>query len=335
MEVRPQFELKDYTGVEVERKKVSITEEEVQNRLEQIRKANGKLEPLDEERPIGKEDYAVLTYESFENGLPLEVKAENFLLRVGSQDFHPQFEEALIGLKKGDRKEIEIDFEESFYHKKLAGRRVVFKVEVVDIKRMVLPELNDDFAKNLGADLKDVEDLRNKVRENMIAQEEKRSDRDLKQRLLEKISEGVDFEIPEILLESEMDYAVENVRQNLIRSGSSLEKAGLSEEKLKEEFRPASRKRVKEMLILGEIARQKELSVTEEELTEGYGELARESGQDPDIIKQYYEVRNMVDSLKERLLEQKTLNYLVEHAKVTEVEKEALGGTDGSEKEKE
>ncbi|MBW2345594.1 MAG: hypothetical protein JRF53_16650, partial [Deltaproteobacteria bacterium] len=111
------------------------------------------------------------------------------------------------------------------------------------------------------------------------------------------------------------------IKQNLIRSGSNLEKAGISEEKIRKDFRPASEKRVKDMLVLGEIAKQDEIIVEEGDLTEGYKDLAATMGQDPATLRKYYEARNLVDSLKEKLLEEKTLNYLVDHANITEVDK--------------
>jgi trigger factor len=293
MEVRPKFEVKDYLELEVEKERLSVSEEDVRKQLEQIREANGPLEGI---------------------------KSPNFLLKVGSNEFHPGFDEALTGLHKEDETEIRVDFEKDHYHSKLAGKSLDFKVKITDIKEMVLSELNDEFAQNLGADIKDLEDLKNKVKESITAQEEKRIDRDLKQRILKKISDSVDFELPQILIESEIDYAVENVAQNLIRSGSSLEKAGLSEEKLREEFTPSAQKRVKGLLILGEIAKQDNIEVDEEDLANSLRDLAANTGQDMETIRKYYEAKNMIGSLKEKLLEEKTLNYLVKNAKISEVD---------------
>jgi trigger factor len=322
MEVRPQFEVKDYLGLDVEKEKFSVTEEDVRKQLEQIRESNGKLTSIEEQRPVQKNDYVILDYEGFEGDSPLEgIKSPNFLLKVGSNDFHPKFEESLIGLNKESETEIKVDFEETYRHSKLAGKSVKFKTRITDIKEMVLPDLNDEFAKNLGAEFKDLADLKDKVRESITAQEKKGVDRDLKRRLMEKISAGVDFELPQVLVDSEVDYAIENIKQNLIRSGSNLEKAGISEEKIRKDFKPASEKHVKEMLILGEIAVQEKITVKEEDLSEGYKDLAATMGQDPETIRKYYEARKLVDSLKEKLLEEKTLNYLVEHANITEVDK--------------
>ena len=290
------------------------------NQLDQIRKSHGKLTSVEKDRSIQRDDYVILDYEGYEGDQPLESsKSPNFLVKVGANDFHPDFEESLIGLKKGDESEIEVDFEDTYYHSKLAGRNVKFKVKIRDIKEMVLPELNDEFSQTVGTEFENLEDLKRHVRETVTEQEKKRIDRDLNNRLIEKISEGLDFELPQVLVDSEIDQAVENLRQNLERSGSSFEKTGLSEEKLNENFRPPSEKRVKEMLVLAQVAKQDKIEVDEEDLEEGFKEIASSIGQDIETIKKYYEARNLVSSLKQKLLERKTLNYLIElvetHAK--------------------
>ncbi len=334
IEVRPEFEVKDYLGLDVEKEIFSISEEDVQKRLEEIREANGKMVSIEEERLIKDGDFVIVDYEGFEDGQPLEdVKSSNLLVKVGKNDFHPKFDEALIGLKKEDETEVGIDFEEDFYHTKLAGKSVNFKIKIVDIKELVLPELNDEFASNLGADLKDLDGLKNELKKAITSQEEKRIDSEIKQRLLEKISEGIDFELPEVLIEAEIDFSFRRLNDNLERSGSSLEKAGISEAGLKKEFRPASEKRVREMLILDRIAKQDQINIDDDDLEEGYGKLAESMGQDVETVKKYYEARGQMDSLKEELLKEKTLNYLVDHANISEVERDALSQGEGPEQE--
>lgn len=325
MEVKPEFELPGYLNLEVEKETREITEEDVENQIAGIRKNHGSLTPLEEARPVENDDYVVLNYEGFEDNKPIEGgKAENFLLQVGSNDFHPDLEKALIGCSKGDHKEIRVDFAEDYSHSRLAGKSVTFKVQIVDIKKMDLPELNDEFAQSLGSDFQNLQDLKTKIHESLKSEEQNRADKQIKQKLMEQITAGVDFELPQSLVQSELSSMVENVKQRFLQSGTDLEKTGISEEKLQEDFRPAAERRVKEMLMLGKIAATEDLSVAEEDVVDGFAKLAAATGQDPDNLRKYYEARNLMGSLRESLLEQKTLNYLLAHAKVTEVNSESV-----------
>jgi len=325
MEVRPEFEVKDYLGLEAEKEIVSIGEDEVQKRLEQIRESNGKLESLKEDRPIQEGDFVVINYQGFENDQPLDgIKDENFLLNVGKGDFHKKFDEALVGLNKDDKTDFVVEFEEDYYNNNLKGKVVRFEVSINDIKERNLPELDDAFAKNLGADFENLEGLKEEIKKNVIAQEENRVEKDLKRRLLGKISEGTEFEIPQVLVDAEVDFSIRSLQANFQRGGSSFEQAGISPEMLQQQFRPSSESRVKERLILGQIAQQDDIAVSDDEFTEGLEKLAKGMGQDVETIRKYYEARGEVDILKEQMLEEKTLDYLVENAKIKEVEAGSL-----------
>jgi len=321
MEVRPRIELKDYMGLEVEKERVEVSDQEVDLQLEEIRKAHGKLKPVEEDRGAAGDDCVVIGYEAFEGDRPIEgIKTENFMVRIGDRTIHPDFEAGLLGMKPGDSKEITVNFESDYRHEKLAGKKVTFKVRAADLKVMELPDLNDEFIAGLGEEFKNLETVRAKIREDLLAAKEKKADREVKRRLLDKISDTVDIELPESLVEAELRYAVESVRQNIQRMGSNFEKAGLSEEQIRQDFMTFSRKRVKDLLILGEIARQHDLTVSEIELNEGFRELAAGMGQDASLVHRYYEARGMMDSFREKLLEEKTLNFLVKGAKITETE---------------
>jgi trigger factor len=320
MEVRPRIDLKDYMGLDVEKESVAVSDEEVDRKLEEIRKAHGKLKPVEEDRGVRQDDSVVIDYEAFEGDRPIEgIKAENFLHSMGGGAIHPDFEKELLGMKPGDAKEITVNFENSYHHTKLAGKKVTFKVRVSDIKVMELPDLDDEFVAGLGADFTDVDGAKKKIKEDLIAREQNRVNQEAKNRLLNKISDMVNFELPESLVESELRYAVESVKLNLRRIGSNFEKAGLTEEKVRQDFVEAARKRVKDLLILGEIARQHDLIIDEIELSEGFQEQANSMGLEPSIVRRYYEAKDMVETFKERLLEEKTLNFLVKGANITEV----------------
>jgi len=321
LEVKPEFELKEYMGLEVEKEIVHLKEEEVEKQLEEIRKANGKLVALEEDRPIREGDFAIVRYVAYQDGkLVEELKGDNHPVKVGSNEFHPDFEKALLGHKAGDSLRVSVPFEPGHPNRKLAGKKVDFQVEVIGMKMLKLPELNDEFARSLGADFETLEALKQKIRDELKSREEKRTDRDLKRRLLKKISDKVDFELPESLVEEEINYGIQTLNQNLMRMGSSVQKSGLQQEKLREEFRPAAEKRVKDLLLLSEIARQQGLHTEQSEIDESIARMAEGMNQDPAVVKQYYEANQMVDSLSQRLLEEKTLNFLVKGATIREME---------------
>jgi trigger factor len=320
-EVRPQFELKDYLGIEVEKEKCVVNGDDVDRQLEQIREARGKLHSIEAARGIKEGDVVIIDYEGFEGDKAIEgIKAENYPLKIGDKQFFPGAEEALIGSKKDDKINITIDFKDDYFHKGLAGKRVELKVNVTDVKEIVLPGLDDEFAKSLGADFDTLDKLREKIREDLVESEEKRIQNELRERLLRKISEKVDFELPDSLVEHEIVSMIENIKQNLQRSGSHLEKSGLDEEKLKTEIRPGAEKRVKSMLILGEMAHQNNLTVDEAELAENFKEMSKGVGVDPQTIRKYYEEHDLLDGIRQILLKEKTLKYLVENARITEID---------------
>ncbi|MBN2419091.1 MAG: trigger factor [Deltaproteobacteria bacterium] len=321
MEVRPEFELKDYTGVEVEKEKCVISDDDVDKQVKAILRSQGKLVSISDNRGIEDGDYAIINYQGFEGDEAVTgMKAENYSLSIGAGNFYPGFEDELIGVKKGENKEITIDFKEDYVNPRLAGKSIKFKVEVTDIKVMELPELNDEFVKGLGVEFESVAELKEKIKEDLTLREEKRIETELRNSILEKISAGVEFELPESLVENEINASIENMEQNLLRSGVTIDKLGLDLEKMRSDLRPTAEKNVKAALILGEIARLNEIDVNDNELTQSFEDMAKEAGHPAETIRKYYEANGLVDSFRETLIKEKTLKYLVENASVTEIE---------------
>lgn len=325
IEVRPEFELKDYLGIEVQKENCVVTDEDIQKQIEQIREAQGVLKPIAEDRGVKNGDYVIIDYEAFEEDKAIEeVKGSNFPLKIGDKHFYKGVEEALIGVKKDEPVDIKIDFDKDYFHTKLAGKNVRFKVDIKDIKEISLPEMNDELIKGLGNEFNTLEDLRKKIWEDMIAGEERRIDNELKLRLLSKIAETVDFELPESLVEYEINASVENIKQRLTRSGGGLDKSGIDEVKLREDIRPAAEKSVKQMFIISEIASQNKISVEEDDFIEGFREMSKNFNTNYETIRQYYEDNNLMDSYRNTLLREKTLNYLVENARIIAVDADKI-----------
>ena len=321
MEVKPDFELKDYMGISVEKEILNISEDDVDKRLEEVKEAHAKLISINEDRGIKEGDYVIIDYDCVWKDKPLKgINGKDFMIHVGSKTFYPELESATLGLKKDDRKDIIKNFREDFADRRLAGKGVTFRIHVQDIKEKDLPELDDDFARSLGNDFKSLTDLRERVKKDITLQEERRMDRDLRARLLSKITAMVDFELPQVMVESEIERLLANIKQGSLRTGTRFESAGISEEKLRKDLRIPSEQKVKEELVLGKIAEMEDIRVEDSDIRKGLQDLATQTGNDLAMLRQYYEKNNLMDQLRNQLLVEKILNHLVQGAKITEIE---------------
>ncbi len=320
MEVKPAFELKDYMGITVEKEILNISEDDVDKKLEEIKEAHAKLISINEDREIKEGDYVIIDYDSVWKDKPLkDINGKDFIIHVGSKNFYPELESATLGLKKDAKKDVKIDFSEDFVDRRLAGKSVAFHIHVQDIKKKDLPELNDDFARSLGNEFKSLTDLKERVKKDITLQEEKRIDRELKARLLRKITAMVDFELPQVMVEMEIERLIANIKQNSIRTGTRFESTGIPEERLREDLRIPSEQNVKEEFVLGKIAEIEDMRVEDSDIRKGLQELAAQTGSDLALLQQYYEKNNLMNQLRNQLLVEKVLNHLVQDAKITEV----------------
>jgi len=326
MEVKPKFEIKNYMGISVDKEVLNISEETVDKSIEKIRKSHAKLISIEEDRGIIEQDRVIINYEGFWKGKPIkDIKGQEFMVHVGSGNFYKEVESGIVGLKKGDEKDIEIDLDENFSDSRLAGKLVNFNIVIIDIKKEDLPELNDDFAKVLGDNFESLADLRQKVTEEITLQEEKRIDSELKKRLIGKISDSVNFELPQILVESEINHSINSLKEGFSQNGMTMESTGISESKMRQEFIKPSEVKIKEELILDAIARLEAITVEEKDIGDSFDSLSGRTGSDPALIRQYYESNNLMNSFEAQILAEKTLNHLVKGAiinDVTEIQKE-------------
>ncbi|MBW1717123.1 MAG: trigger factor [Deltaproteobacteria bacterium] len=334
LEIKPKFTIEGYDGLELTREPVEVTEEMTDKRLEQLREAYATTTSIEGERPLQTGDIAVIDYTAYVGEEALE-GGENpsYQLEVGSGNFNPDFEAELVGLSKGENKEISVTFKENHYNPKLAGKDVRFEVKLLDIKEKVLPDLDDEFAKDLGAEFKTFDDLKEQIQSDLTRMEEQRVEELLRSQLRDKLLELVEFDIPESLVQQEVEAMVANTKFNFSRSGLSLETAGMSEEKLKEDYQPVAEKKVKTNLILEKIAKDKELTVTEDELKAKMFQIARETGQPIENIIEFYNQNNMLKSLSHQVLTEKTLNFLIENANIRDTQDSSESEAEGANSE--
>ena len=321
LELKPEFETPALDDISVERRPFKINEEQVDKELERIRESHGKLIEV-ENRESKPEDFLVIDYEAFLDGKPLEdSKKEKQIIQLGDR-IPPEFNENLLGVKPDDEKDIKVKIPEQVDDKKIAGKEIIYKVKVSEIKEKELPELNDDFAKSVG-DYEKLDDLRTFVKKQLEAQAKFESDREFQDSLMEKVSEKCIFDVPEVLIEKQLDKMMEDLKEDLKIRNMSLESyynlIKADEEKVRQEYRVIAEKQIKQELIIDKVILDNEITVTEEEVNNRIEEIAESTNQKPLKVRAMFERNKTLENLKEQIKREKAIEIL--SGKVSIVEK--------------
>ena len=319
IEVKPDIQLEEYTGLKIEGKKEEVKDEEVEERLKALQNLHANLKTISEARPIQTGDYVIVDYEARLGGKPLEGgKAIDFTVEVGSGQFIPAFEEKLIGLKPEEEKEIEVSFPEDYGYQKWAGKTISFHVKIKEIKEKILPPLDDEFAKDLG-DYSSFEELKVKLKGEIEKEKELALERQLKDQVVDQLLEINPFDVPESLVGEQAKAMVSDTKLRLAAQGVALKKIGVSEEKLQEDYKAMAQKQVRTFLILEKIAGAEGIAVTDEEADDRLREMSERMHQKFDVVKRYYEKNGLLPEVKAGIIRDKTLNFLLEKANISYV----------------
>ncbi|MEW6593416.1 MAG: trigger factor [Thermodesulfobacteriota bacterium] len=319
VDVRPQFELGEYRGLEVEQPEVAVSDAEVDQELEALRRQMAPLKSV-EDRGIAEGDIAIIDFAGFHDGAAMkEVRGENYSVDVGSGRNGKEFEEKLVGLRKGEEAVQEVEFPAGFSNPVLAGKKVEFRITVKDVKERVLPALDDDFAKEVGEEFKGLDDLRQQIRERRTKKKEEAQRGDLTDRLMANLLEKHPFEVPPRLVAYEIEGLIKELENNLDRQGMTLESAGLTKEKLVEQYREAAEKRVRGDFLLKKIAEKEGIKLENEDIEKGFQRIADQYNMPMDEVKKFFQSRNELLPFMSELLSEKILSFLVEHASVKRV----------------
>lgn len=319
--VKPEVTLGDYKGLEYVMDDTTVTDEEFEAELNKMRETYADVETTDEAAIDG--DTVVIDFEGFKDGEAFEGgKAEGHELVLGSHSFIPGFEEQLIGVKAGDAKDVEVTFPEDYPAEELAGKPVVFKVTVHEVKRKVLPEVNDDFAKDINAPgVENVEDLKKLVSTRLEEGKKNAAEGHAEDQLMEKVMDGAKIDVPEVMVENEVKAKIQEMGQQMQQYGITLEQyLGMMGKKIsdiEEDLREDAEKTVKARLILEKIAIEEKLEPTKEDIEEEYKKFADAYKMEVETIKQYVN-ENM---LKADLAKQMAFDFIKDNAKKVEEKK--------------
>ena len=315
--VLPEINLGDYKSVKVEKEALDVNDEKVNAEIEIMRSNAGKLKEVADDETAKDKDVTNINFEGFIDGEAFDGgKAEGFDLTLGSKSFIDTFEDQIIGHKKGDEFDVNVTFPEEYHAENLKGKPAVFKVKVNSIKRKEEAELNEDLAKELGYD--SVEDLKAKTKENLIKREETRIENEYKGKVVDAVVEGVNFEIPEAIVEREIQFQINRFAQQLQMQGMSLnqyfEMTGQDIEKMRESIKESAEKSVKRDLVLTEIAKAENVQATEEEVNAELDRTALMYGMDREgLIAEVRKSGNyarFIDEIKYQIINRKTVDLL-------------------------
>ena len=310
-DVYPEVTLGQYKGVEVEKGEATVTDAQIQAELDNMAQNVASTENVD--RPAEMGDTANIDFEGFDNGVPFEGgKGENFDLKLGSGSFVPGFEEQIVGMNVGEEKDIDITFPED-YHKELAGKAVVFHVKLNKLTVTIVPQQDDEFAKDVS-EFDTLDALKADIKAKALEKAQKQIDSAFENAAVEKAAENTTVDMPNALIEKELDVQMERFGYQLQMSGYSMEQyakmMGGDLKTMREAFRPAAEKQAKISVTLEKIAEVENLTVSDEEIEEEFQSMAKQYEMEAAKIKEMVPVDELTESLKTR----KAVKIIVDNA---------------------
>ncbi|MFA5321586.1 MAG: trigger factor [Smithella sp.] len=320
-EIEPEFEPKGYLGIELDKEEIKVTDDDVKKRIDEIRQMFATMEEVTDDRPAAKDDFVVIDFSGSLNGESYkELNAQDYFLEIGSEKFVPGFEEQLIGVKKGETKEIKVTFPEDYHENKFAGKEVIFNVTAKSLREKKLPEDNDSFIKNFEK-YNSFEDFEKDVRKSLEEKAERMTELNLQNSITEKLIKENDFEVPSSLVDRQIYYMMVDTQKRMMSAGIDENNAMEFSFKMQDKYKGDAEKIVKSFLLLKKIA-QKESFVAEEDDVEKYlQDLAGQSGRDYDSLKKMYDTEERKDSLKMELIQKKVFDFIEGNANIKVVEK--------------
>ena len=315
--VKPEVTLGEYKGVEVPKADRDVTDEEIEAELKKEQENNARTITV-EDRAVENGDIVTLNFEGFVDGVAFEGgKEENYPLTIGSNTFIPGFEEQLVGVKDGEPVEVNVTFPEEYQSKELAGKAAVFKCEISKIEAKELPELDDEFAKDVS-EFDTLEEYKADIRKNLTEKKEKEATRAIEDAAVDKIIENATMEIPDAMLETQAQDMVNDFARRLQAQGLSMEQymqfTGMDAAGMREQMKPQALKRIQSRLVLEKIAEVENIQPTEEQIDEEIQKMAEMYKMEADKVKEMIGEYEM-EQMKKDLAIQQAVTLVAEAAK--------------------
>jgi len=314
-EVFPEIELGDYKGVEVPYHDPEVSEEDISKRIEEIREQKAQYVNIDP-RPLEKGDHAVVSLESVSGVEGDPVKTDEMVLEIGGKDTFEAFTENLRGLSPGDEKDFEVTYPEDYGAERLAGKTIRFHATVKGLRRKELPEVDDEFAQELG-DYRTVEELKEAVRKALFAQRQNEAQQEARNAIIDKLVDAHEFPVPEAFVDRQIQTRVESSVRAMVSEGVDPRGLKLDWEKVRASQRDKAIREVKASLLLGKISERESIHATRDEVDREVEKAARQQRKPVAAVHMEFEKDGTLGRIANHIQTDKTLGFLFEHARKT------------------
>ena len=316
VQTKPEAELGKYKGIEIKKIEYNVTDHDIEHELGHMQEKNSRLVSIDD-RPVENGDITVIDFEGTVDGVPFDGgKAEGHELEIGSGAFIPGFEDQIVGMKIDEEKDINVKFPEEYFSKDLAGKDAVFKVKLHEIKKKELPELDDEFAKDVS-EFDTLKELKDSIKEKLETQNNERAKYETQDAVIKAVSENTKLDIPSGMIELEIDNMLKDIETRLSYQGLKLEQyfkmMGKTEEEVRKEYEPQAIEGIKSRLTLEAIIKKEKIEATDEEIDAKIKEMAENYGKKEEEIKDNENIRNYI---KQGIESEKAIDFLVKNAKI-------------------
>ncbi len=316
-DTKPKFKLKNYKGIEIEKKKTDVKPEDIDKALDNLRQYSAKYLAV-EDRAAAMDDYVVSDLDCTVDGKAAHKKRENLWLYIDKGSLMSGLTEKMIGMNKNDERDIEVELPKEYPDKNIAGKKAMYHVKAREIKVRSLPNVDNEFAKDLGKE--SLEDLKKEVAKEL--ENKMRSDNEIaaENNLLNKIMDDNNFAVPSNLVKKQIKMMSENAKARLLEKGFKKEDLDKKDGELDERFKDDALRQVRLLFILDRIAQDEGIKAGEKDLLDAYKSISIRSGKKEEEVKAHYEAEGLVDNLLERIREEKTISFLLKSAVIKETE---------------
>ena len=316
VQTKPEVKLGKYKGIEIKKIEYNVSDKDIENQLKNMQDQNSRLVTI-EDRPVEDGDIATIDFEGFVDGVPFEGgKAEGHELTIGSHTFIEGFEEKVIGMKIDEERDIDVTFPKEYFSKELAGKPATFKVKVHSIKKKELPELDDEFAKDVS-EFNTLKELKDSIKKKLQEENEHRAKHETEDSVIKALVDSTELDIPSGMVETELENITKDVEQRLSYQGMTLDNylkmIGKTKEDFKKEYETQAKESVKTRLILEAVEKEEKIEVSNKEVTDKLKEMAEKYNRKPEELKDNEQLKEYI---KDSLKSEKTIDLLVSNAKI-------------------